>query len=180
MDPEATNSPTGAEIETAMVEVNVESVEVITDVVVAPLDAAQVMDTSQAVASSVDLIAVFTSLDFYIVSIAVFALITSLKQAVKQLPYGSEKGSAHLLDVAWVNFGLHLLPQVLGAAIALCPGIFDEYTTGMRIILGIIAGFFSEKVVYKVSKQFFPNLLVSDKDETRAAPTETSNVGIIV
>jgi len=127
--------------------------------------------------STVDLVAVFSSLDFYIVSIGVFALITSAKQAVKQLPIGDSKGSAAVFNRGWANFCLHLAPQTLGALFAMCPGIFDEYTTGMRLLLGVIAGFFSEKVVYKITKQFFPNAVVSDKDDSRIAsePAKESN-----
>lgn len=105
---------------------------------------------------------VFTGFDFYVVSLGIFVAISVFKQLVKY-----RKQGAQALNTRWAKLLLNLAPVIMGPLFSIIPGIFSEYEIGVRIILGCVAGFFSDKLVYRILSIVFPAATVSGDDESR-------------
>lgn len=95
------------------------------------------------------------------VALAVVAILTTLKQVVR-----AWLGARALDSRAW-QVALKLAPLVLGALLGLVTGLFDEYATGARALLGAVSGFASP-TIYGLFKQRLAGVLVSGHAPDRA------------
>jgi len=124
------------------------------------------------------LLAVMPDADLYhlvfdggLVALAVVALLTAVKQAIR-----AWKGAA-ALDRGGLQALLKLAPVVLGAALAvLVPGLFESYHVGARALLGAVSGFASP-TVYGLLKQRLAGVLVSGAHADRAGKGNTGADG---
>jgi hypothetical protein len=99
--------------------------------------------------------------DGALVAVAVVALLTTLKQALRAA------AGMQALDGRLAQVAMKVAPTLLGALLGLAPGLFDEYASVPRLLLGAVSGFASPQI-YGLLKQRLPGLLASGFHPERA------------
>ena len=91
--------------------------------------------------------------DVSIVALVIVALLTTAKHCVKLCAH---EGT---LDNRWVQLALEVAPLVLGALIALVPGLFDGFPPSLQVLFGLLSGFASPGI-YGYLKKRLPGLML--------------------
>jgi hypothetical protein len=110
--------------------------------------------------TQVDPTTMLTSSDFYITVLAVVTVVTLIKHSLSIIDKA-------LLDKKIVKLGLEWSGPVLGGCSAFVPGLWDEYTTAVGVMVAAPCGFLSERLYKSVLKKMLPGgvMLTSDHRE---------------
>jgi hypothetical protein len=103
-------------------------------------------------------------LPFVLIALANNAVLTTVKQAIAIM---MKEGGAKL-NGGKVKAMLTLANPALGVICAVLPGVFPaELSTGVKALVGIVAGLFSIPIYKYVLKRYFPSLMVSSEHPSR-------------
>ena len=111
--------------------------------------------------TSIDPSAIFAGSDFYITVLAVVMVVTLIKHSLSIIDKG-------LLDKAIVKLSLEWSGPVLGGCSAFVPGLWDEYTVGVGVMIAASCGFLSERVYKSVIKKLLPGGVILTKEHRGA------------
>ncbi len=94
------------------------------------------------------------AIQIVLLALAVVAILTVLKQVIAAC-FGKE-----LLDRKLAQALLPIMPLLLGAAFGAVPGFFEGYSILPRLLIGMVAGFFSPRIYFLVRDRF-PQILAT-------------------
>jgi len=109
---------------------------------------------------------------FVLMAVAIFGIVTIVKQMLAVVP--PRKDGVAWLDFWVVKAAMHALPLLLGVLIAVMPGVFAEYPAVVQVLIGVCAGYLSDKV-YALLKRRLPNLLMSSAAVRRTTDSGSSS-----
>ena len=115
--------------------------------------------------TSVDPTTMLTKPDFYITVLAVVTVVTTIKHSINIF-------DKTLLDNRFVKLGLEWSGPVLGGCSAFVPGLWDEYTTMVGVMVAAPCGFLSERLYNSVLKKMLPSGLTMSSDHREDVATD--------
>jgi hypothetical protein len=117
--------------------------------------------------TAVDPTTLFSKPDFYITVLAVVTVVTLIKHSISIV-------NKSLLDTKVVKLLLEWSGPLLGGASAFVPGLWDEYTTMVGVMVAAPCGFLSERLYKSVLKKLLPGGIVLSSDHRESVADSES------